>query len=291
MRGTEAKANSGAPVERLSAAARIEIAQAGQGRRAIRGVANTFRLMRTGRLIHPAAVEKWLANRDDARPVPLLAQHGFTDGFARIGQVTALRVDRKAGLIFEAVLAEGIALADDAWTLIRQGMAPAVSIGWSGQPRLVRDDEPELDEWVGEQFRTSGRREAWVFFSIDDLIEISLVDVGDDADARLAARAQGAAVDELRQEIAGLRAEVDQLRALGGSAEIAALVRRMGETFGEFLDDWKDAALEMLASDELIGEAAADLAAVREERECGASAGDELGSLWSALQRLGESGQ
>lgn len=291
MRGTDANASSGAPVERLSAAARIEIAESGAGRRAIRGIANTFRLMRSGRLIHPAAVETWLERRDEKRPVPLLAQHGYADGFTRIGQVTALHADRKLGLVFEAVLAEGIGLADDAWTLIRQGMAPAVSIGWSGQPRLVRDDEPELDAWVGEQLRRSGRREAWVFFSIDELVEISLVDVGDDADARLAARAQAAEVSGLRQELAALRAEVAQLRAAGGGAETAAIAAGLRETFAEFLEDWKEAALQLLADDALIGEAAADLVAAREISAEAPHETDravcDLSELQNALERLG----
>ncbi len=276
MTGKEAGTSAAAStVERLSAAARIECGSEEAGRRTIRGVANTFRLMRSGRLIHPAAIEKWLASRDAERPIPLLAQHGFAPGFSQIGRITKLAVDRNLGLAFEAMLAEGIALADDAWTMIRQGMAPAVSIGWYGQARWVRDDEPEIDEWVKEQLARVGAHEAQVFFTVTDLAEISLVDVPDDADARLAARGQprhGAAaqVEQLRGEVAALRGAIERMQTAGGPAG-AAMIETLRGAMDEFLEEFKSAALDAIENDPSIGEAA-ELAALAGDAESCASA-------------------
>lgn len=165
----------------------IERAEARDGKRVVRGVANTFSVMRSRRIIHPQAIEDWL-KRAPGASVPLLAQHGYVEGFATIGQVTGLSVDRERGLLFEARLAAGAPHADTAWALIEQRVLRGVSLGWSSrQARWVTDQDKDLDPWFAQKLKDAGLNEAFAFLDLE-LVEISLVDVPDDAGALLAAR-------------------------------------------------------------------------------------------------------
>jgi len=276
-------------IERASLPATIETADAGDdGKRRIRGYANTFGVMRSGRIIHPQAVEDWLRANPDAR-LKLLALHGFVDGFATIGVIEKLKVQRAKGLYFEGTLASGIELADQAWELIRQRMLSSLSVGWvAKQRRWVRADDRDLDPWFAKKMKEAGVTEALAFIDVE-IVEISLVDVGDDAGAKLAAKAGGAAIEAaiapLRQELAALRAEVATLKAAGGSGDAAQLLTALREHSAEFLEDLKDAAIEALQSEPAIRSAALGLQ--EEVRELVADAGDDGASLHERISELG----
>ena len=186
----------------------IETAETVDGERRIRGYANTFGVMRSGRIIHPQAVEDWLAANADAR-LPLLALHGFVGGFATIGLVEKLKVQRSKGLYFEATVASGLELADQAWQLVSQKMLSSLSLGWAAkQRRWVRADDKDLDPWFAKKLKEAGVTEALAFIDVE-IVEISLVDVGDDRGAQLAAsvRAELSAVSDqlsaLKEELGG----------------------------------------------------------------------------------------
>lgn len=208
-------------VPRSSFEASIEAASQEQGPRRIKGTANSFRMMRSRRLIHPEALNAWL-EKNDGR-VPLLAQHGAVAGFATIGTAT-LRVSGSK-LAFEGELISGTPLADEAWTLIAHGVLRTVSLGWvPRQSRWVTEGDPDLDEHVRRELRRTGEREAWLLRVIEPA-ELSLVDVPDDPAAVLAAAAQDvvaarleACVGPLRDELQSLRAAVkDMAQALAGA--------------------------------------------------------------------------
>lgn len=162
----------------------------------IRGTANTGGVMSSGRLFHPAAFAHWLASKPTLR-TKVLANHGLVrgpggefvgvPGFNTIGRVTSLRMDGPH-LKFEAKLAHGTQLADDARTLIRQGMLDGVSVGAMG-PHLkdVRRGGRDVDAWVAAAMERSSLERVAVLDTVTDVPEISLVDVGDDPGARLAA--------------------------------------------------------------------------------------------------------
>jgi|GEM_PF-4420773 len=239
----------------IRAAMPVSIERAGDDdqKRRIRGYANTFGVMRSKRIIHPKAVEDWLKANPNAKP-NLLAQHGQVSDFATIGRVDVLRVDRQKGLYFEAQLAEGTDLAEQAWALVQQGMLNSISIGWtSHQARWVRADDKDLDPWFARKMKDAGATEAYGFLGIE-LVEISVVDVADDPDAKLAAKAGAAFVETalapLKTEIAALREEVQKLSSDGGVTEAAAMCRTLREQKAEFIQDLIDSVITALQTDD-----------------------------------------
>lgn len=233
---------------------------AGGKRRRIKGYANTWGVMRSGRIIHPAAVEQWLADNAEPR-LPLMAQHGLVPGFASIGVVDKLKVSRAKGLYFEAALAEGTTLADEAGKLLEQGVLGNLSIGWVGtQARYISADDSDVDPWLAEKMKEAGVDRAHAFLQVE-LVEISLVDVADDPGAKLVANAGFVAAVEqaiapVRQELAELRRQVQQLSAGGGSPEVAELLSGLGDQFASWIEDWKLAAIEALQTSPDVVEAA-----------------------------------
>jgi len=223
----------------------IEAAEVGADNvRRIRGYANTFGVMRSGRIIHPQAVEDWLAANPQAT-LALLAQHGYVRDFATIGRVDMLKVQRTRGLYFEATLATGTALADQAWTLVSQKLLGSLSIGWIGkQARWVRADDVDLDPWIAKKMKEAGASECYAFLSVE-LLEISLVDIGDDRGAKLAARLSAEEIAAVAEAVArrvtpaaapgdqAIRAAVEaSLKAVGNVIEQFAtgLENRLVET-------------------------------------------------------------
>lgn len=203
--------------------AALELGSAGgEGERKIRGVANTFRVMSSGRIIHPSAAVQFLKANPNAQ-VPLLAQHGEVRDFATIGKVTKLAVDPKRGLTFEALVATDTDLAEQAWALIQQRMLASVSIGWqSRQSRFVREGDADLDAHLAAEMKRAGVKEALAFLQIN-LLEISLVDVPDDAGARLGAKSR---LEKLAERTTDTEEE-DRL---------SALERRL-DRLGRFVED------------------------------------------------------
>ncbi len=227
--------------------ATLEAAAADGDVRRVRGVANTFKLMRSGRLIHPHAFDKQF--KGGAVQVPLLAQHRQPTGFASIGRVERVTRDAQRGLVFEATLAKGVELADQAWSLIKQGALSGVSIGWTGSAKWARRGDVDLDQYVRAALDEAGADEALVFAQAE-LSEISLVDVGDDPGARLAARQQ-AELGELQREVAQLRRELAEIRQAGATPEVAALRAGLDEMFEAWLADFRAACFEIVESGEL----------------------------------------
>lgn len=204
-------------MKRMSAIGLDEAAYDAQARK-ISGIANTFRVMRSGRLIHPDALSGYLARHPEP-VIQLMAQHGQThETFGTIGVVTSIEPRKNKGLYFEASLARGTVAAEEAATLLAQGALRQVSIGWqTRQARWVTESDVDLDPWVQKQMKLAGVREALVYLAID-LCEISLVDVADDPGALLAAVAGD---DGAREE--RIEAKLDRLLAAMTAAPSALL--------------------------------------------------------------------
>jgi len=209
--------------------------------RIVRGTASSYSIMHSGRCIAPTALDKWVAAHS-AADVALLAKHGQVWGFATIGQLTGLKVAR-TGVQFTARLAQDIQLAEDAWKLASQGMPLRVSQGWYGEPVRLSVGDERLTPEQRKQAKARGLEQV-VWFSEIELVEISLVDLGDDPQARLAAElrdvdsrlrgndagAGGLTRDEL---VAALRAEL--------GAAISSAEQRIIESIEARLADAGDA--------------------------------------------------
>lgn len=89
--------------------------------RTISGYASTADVDRVGDVVVPEGMRAQL-------PIPLLSGH---DQSQIIGAVTALKPDAK-GVRIEARIVEGVARADEAWALIKQGALTSFSIGFMG---------------------------------------------------------------------------------------------------------------------------------------------------------------
>lgn len=180
----------------------LAIREAGMvdGRRMLRGVGNTFTLMRSRRLIHPDGVKAWLARNPTPR-VPLFAQHGYVrSNFPNIGAVESIAVD-EGGLSFAASVVEGTELADEAWKLIQQKALFGISLGWwSYDVRKMESGSKDTDPYVQEQLDRAGAPYAVVMMDFE-LVEISVVDAGDDARALLAARIDEGVDEDLEARI------------------------------------------------------------------------------------------
>jgi len=215
----------------------IETADVGEdGERRIRGYANTFGVMRSGRIIHPQAVEDWLAANPDAR-LPLLALHGFVGGFATIGLVEKLKVQRNKGLYFEATIASGLELAEQAWQLISQKMLSSLSLGWAAkQRRWIRADDKDIDPWFAKKMKEAGVSEVLAFIDVE-IVEISLVDVGDDRGAKLAA--------SVREELSAVSSQLSALKQ-----ELGAQISAIGDSRSEIEEG--DAPLVRVKPEALI---------------------------------------
>lgn len=198
----------------------IETAAGEDGKRAVRGVANSLNVTRTGRLIHVNAVRAFLAS-NRMRPVPLLAMHGYVpSAFPIIGRVTRVALDQGDQLVFEAELVSGTQLADEAWTLIQQKALTGVSIGWFGRSSFVRKDDANLDDWTRTRMEDAGVDGLQVFTTFE-LVEISMVDVPDDRDGKIAARA--GEIGAISESLARLEEFLERRGETGN--EIAAAVR------------------------------------------------------------------
>lgn len=183
----------------------IEAAGESDGQFRIRGVANTLQVMRSGKLFSRRAFDRFLKTNKTI-DLPLLANHGVDrGGFNSVGRVDRLSVDRKRGLLFEGWIGAGTEIADDARSLIKQGVVKHLSVGWIvRQARFIRKDDKDIDADIAEQLAAAGVDEAFVFLDVD-LVEISAVDVPDDPGAGLlAARLADETFDRL-QELVGER--------------------------------------------------------------------------------------
>jgi len=265
-----AGAATNAGVVRYGFQTTIERASSADGKYRIRGVANTFRVMRSRRLIHPDAFAKSLP-KDGAVDLPLLMAHGNAAGFATIGRVTRAWVDPRRGLLFEAWVGEGTDNANEARTLIDQGLLRTVSIGWIPESvHMTYESDRDLDPVIRERMRDAGVSEAEVAYSAE-LVEVSLVDLPDDPGAVLSvadAAAVNSQVAELRREVAELREILELAHELGtpdGSLTLVrigvdALQRRVEKATHEAMGDFRARVMEILCDDEVIEAARASQA-------------------------------
>lgn len=224
----------------------IEAAEVGADNvRRIRGYANTFGVMRSGRIIHPQAVEDWLAANPQAT-LALLAQHGYVSDFATIGRVDTLKVQRTRGLYFEATLATGTALADQAWTLVSQKLLGSLSIGWIGrQARWVRADDVDLDPWLAKKMKEAGASECYAFLAVE-LLEISLVDIGDDRGAKLAARLSTEEIAAVAEAVARRVTPAAAPGAEASQAAVEASLKAVGKVIEEFATGLENRLVETI---------------------------------------------
>jgi phage head maturation protease len=198
-------------IHRAAFEAKIEVASAGEGEAPfiIRGKANSYGVMRSGRLIMPTAMSAWFESEGEKR-LPFMGKHGAVPGFATIGTATELK-SSASGFEFKASLARGTQLADEARTLISQGHLKNISLGWAGMSRIVKADDAEIDPAVKRAMKKAGVRIAEVFY-VAEPVEISLVDVGDDRHARLAADIEGGDIGKAIEAIVAERFKAIEAR-------------------------------------------------------------------------------
>lgn len=127
----------------------------GNGKRQIRGLANSGGIDREGDIVDPMG-GRW------SLPVPLLWQHKRDQP---IGWVRAIEAKRD-GLWITAELAEGIGKSDEAWRMIEAGLVDSYSIGF----------KPDK----GEPLPSGGLR-----FTSWELLEISVVTIPADPAAKI----------------------------------------------------------------------------------------------------------
>lgn len=126
------------------------------GRRTIRGLANSGKMDRVGDIVDPRG-GAWTL------PVPLLWQHRHDEPIGWVRSIEA----RADGLWISAELAEGIGKSDQAWQMIEAGLVDSYSIGFHG-----RDWSP---------LAGGGKR-----FTDWELVEVSVVTIPADPAAKIA---------------------------------------------------------------------------------------------------------
>lgn len=245
-------------IERTAMHGTIEVAQAQpeSGRLAVRGIANSFRIMHSGRVFHPRAFERQMQATGGKVDLPLLAMHGmtFADTFPNIGKVGTISIEPQRGLVFDGWIGAGTQLMDETRTLVKGGALAGISVGAvvdSNARRLVNRDDADIDPLIAQQMDAQGKRRAHVFFEAE-LVEISLVDVPDDREARLAAGAypntgEGMAAElfTIRLFMSQIKAALDALKCGEPSTELLAAMKSM---VAEFWAEGESRLIESIAS-------------------------------------------
>lgn len=215
---------------------------------AVRGIANTFRIMHSGRVFLPTAFDRWLAATGGNINLPLLAMHGYagSEAYPTIGRVTAVKADA-GGLQFAGFIGSGTELMDETRTLVAQGILSGISVGWTTkQARYVRKSDADIDPWLKQQMERQGVEECYAYVDCE-LVEISLVDVPDDRDAKLVA----AAMQRERDQGSG---NGDQENAIQRAVE-TALKSQRAEFEQQITELWEKGKAELY---EFIDAVAAD---------------------------------
>jgi|GEM_PF-2437594 len=134
----------------------------GNGKRTIRGVANSGGVDRMGDIVEPKG-GRWTL------PVPLLWQHKHDQPIGWVRTIEA----KSDGLWITAELAEGIGKADEAWRMIEAGLVDSYSIGF------------RADDW--DPLPGGGMR-----FTSWSLLEVSVVTIPADPAAKISRSAAAA---------------------------------------------------------------------------------------------------
>ena len=101
----------------------------------------------------------------------------------------------------------------------------------------------------------------------------------------------GEAVAQLRREVAALRAEVGRLNATRGNPEAAAVKAELGAAFYEWVDAFKAACVEVLKTDPVLCDAAADFREDADLLRAEAGASEEGGAEADELDGADASGE
>ncbi len=243
-------------LQHASYSLQIETAQRDeQGNLRIKGLANTFGVMRSRRVLLPSAFNDWLAGNNGNVNINLLANHGFVPGFASIGKVETMRVTNK-GLQFEGFIGKGTVLMDEAATLVESKILDSFSLGWmSNQSRVVSREDSDLDPHLKKLFSQNKElTHLWAFFRVE-VVELSLVDVADDRGAKLAADFRRGLLDDVRSALRDSQPATKTGTPVPDSAAvqdaIATIVReqiaRMDDRLSEFKDEVVGAVEGVLA--------------------------------------------
>lgn len=221
----------------------IERAEIGDdGAFLVRGVMNSFRPMRSRRILHPQGYIEWLERSPGAR-LPMLANHGYGGGgaYAVIGTWDEFSYDPARGAVWGGTVGSGTALCDEARTLLSQGLLRGLSWGWCplAPARWVTLKDADLDAHFRAVMEADGVDECYACWRYEP-VEGSIVDVADDRLGLLAARqaaadadalaAIGARVDEIGVAVRSLAVSLTGARLATGDAldsQIAEIMRRM----------------------------------------------------------------
>jgi HK97 family phage prohead protease len=145
----------------------------GNGKRKIRGLANSGGLDRAGDIVEPQG-GRWTL------PVPLLWQHKHDQPIGWVREIQA----RSDGLWIDAELAEGVGKADEAWRMIELGLVDSYSIGF------------RVHKW--DPLPEGGMR-----FTSWSLLEISVVTVPCDPGAKISRSSSGGRATKTSRPILG----------------------------------------------------------------------------------------
>ena len=200
--------------------------------RTFRAVASTGSLDRDREVIQPGAFDDSLADFM-ANPV-LLAQHNYRSADGRptiIGRVLNVE-STDDGYEIEARMAN-TALAEEWWTLIRDGDANALSVGFIPQERVrARDfDDAQKEQWAGAE----------AVHTRAELVEISAVAVPSNRDALVRRAAKGMQLAEQ------LTQQLDDTR-LATCGDLTTLRESMCEQFARAVGDIKEAITQVQTS-------------------------------------------
>lgn len=219
----------------------------------IRGVANTFRVMNSGTMIHPSALDEYFA----ANPQPklkLMINHGAKKGgdLKSIGVVDELKVTER-GLEFSAFIINGTTAANEARELIKHGVVDRVSLGWMVPKSAIKHVAGfSTDPIVAARFRESGRSKIEVHYKIRP-VEVSLVDSPDDPDAHVshAAALREAMQDDEFVTALAKRISDHELVATVPAEQLREAIdnvfeTRLKERFTAFLNSFGKEALELM---------------------------------------------
>lgn len=172
--------------ERAAFQFQIETAAEGaDGRFRISGIMNSFGVTHSRRVLCAAPFEAW-CNQNPKATLPMLANHGEVAGFGTIGIWDGFeRVP--GGMRWTGYLAKGVPLADQARMLLEQNVLRQLSVGWvSRQARYVSVKDKDLDPELQQALADAAVDEALAYIDWYP-VEGSIVDVGDDPRARVAA--------------------------------------------------------------------------------------------------------
>lgn len=246
-----------------------------EGEYRVRGVLNTFGVTHSRRLLHPRGFAAWLERTGGRARLPMLANHGYLEGFATIGEWDAFELVEGRGMIWSGRVGRGTPLTDQARTLLDQNLLRQLSVGWvARQKRYVSLKDADLDPHIRRAMEAAEVEEVLAFFDWYP-VEGSIVDVGDDPGARLAADLRGelsAAVNPLVERVAALEQAVagEQAGTEPLLEEVARFVRGL---FERAFEEWKTTALEAVEAMVQDPEAAYAQALLDGEADASSAAG------------------